>query len=97
MFLAELLATAGVGSPTVRCGTGAATCRTNVACWGCHCCHCWSATSIIVLRGDAVAAQALGVRKTVREDALRYSLSRIGDVTKSVWLRPNLSPRYAKP
>lgn len=45
---------------------------------------------ITALRGDAVAAQALGMTKIISEDALRRSLARIDEAASSAWLRPSL-------
>jgi len=45
---------------------------------------------ITALRGDAVAAQVLGMRRIVSEDALRRALERIDDAASSAWLRPAL-------
>ena len=45
---------------------------------------------ITALRGDAVAAQALGMNKVVSEDALRRALERIAEPTSTAWLRPAL-------
>ena len=45
---------------------------------------------ITALRGDALAAQALGMNKVVSEDALRRALQRIDEAASSTWLRPNL-------
>ncbi|MBY4599053.1 transposase [bacterium BD-1] len=42
------------------------------------------------LRGDAVAAQALGMNKLVSEDALRRALLRIDAAASDAWLRPSL-------
>lgn len=42
---------------------------------------------ITALRGDAVAAQALGMNKIVSEDALRRALERIDESQSSAWLR----------
>ena len=41
---------------------------------------------ITALRGDAVAAQALGMNKIVSEDALRRAISRIDEAASSAWL-----------
>ena len=48
------------------------------------------------LRGDAVAAQALGMNKVVSEDALRRALERIDEPTSTAWMRPALatSPEF---
>ncbi len=45
---------------------------------------------ITALRGDAVAAQALGMNKVVSEDALRRALERIDEAASAAWLRPSL-------
>jgi hypothetical protein len=45
---------------------------------------------ITALRGDAVAAQALGMNKVVSEDALRRSLERIDEAASTAWMRPAL-------
>ena len=45
---------------------------------------------ITALRGDAVAAQALGMNKVVSEDALRRALERIDEGASSAWMRPAL-------
>lgn len=45
---------------------------------------------ITALRGDAVAAQALGMNKVVSEDALRRALQRIDETTSAAWMRPSL-------
>ena len=45
---------------------------------------------ITALRGDAVAAQALGMNKVVSEDALRRALQRIDEAASAAWLRPSL-------
>jgi hypothetical protein len=45
---------------------------------------------VTALRGDAVAAQALGMNKVVSEDALRRALQRIEASTSSAWMRPAL-------
>lgn len=45
---------------------------------------------ITALRGDAVAAQALGMNKIVSEDALRRALQRIDEAASSAWMRPAL-------
>ena len=42
------------------------------------------------LRGDAVAAQALGMNKIVSEDALRRALERIDEASSMAWMRPAL-------
>ena len=44
---------------------------------------------ITALRGDAVAAQALGMNKVVSEDALRRALERIDETASAAWLRPS--------
>ena len=44
---------------------------------------------ITALRGDAVAAQALGMNK-VSEDALRRALERIDESASAAWMRPPL-------
>ena len=45
---------------------------------------------ITALRGDAVAAQALGMNKVVSEDALRRALQRIDLAASTAWMRPAL-------
>ena len=45
---------------------------------------------VTALRGDAVAAQALGMDRIVSEDALRRALSRIEEPASAAWLRPAL-------
>jgi hypothetical protein len=45
---------------------------------------------ITALRGDAVAAQALGMDKVISEDAMRRALTRIDETASSAWLRPAL-------
>jgi hypothetical protein len=45
---------------------------------------------ITALRGDAVAAQALGMNKVVSEDALRRALERIDEPSSAAWMRPAL-------
>jgi MYXO-CTERM domain-containing protein len=45
---------------------------------------------ITALRGDAVAAQALGMNRVVSEDALRRALERIDEPSSAAWLRPAL-------
>lgn len=45
---------------------------------------------ISALRGDAVAAQALGMNKIVSEDALRRALERIHEAASTAWMRPAL-------
>jgi hypothetical protein len=45
---------------------------------------------ITALRGDAVAARALGMNKVVSEDALRRALQRIDEAASAAWLRPSL-------
>ena len=45
---------------------------------------------ITALRGDAVAAQALGMNKVVSEDALRRALERIDEGASTTWMRPAL-------
>lgn len=45
---------------------------------------------ITALRGDAVAAHALGMNKVVSEDALRRALERIDEAASSAWMRPAL-------
>lgn len=45
---------------------------------------------VTALRGDAVAAQALGMNRIVSEDALRRALSRIDEPASAAWLRPTL-------
>ena len=45
---------------------------------------------ITALRGDAVAAQALGMAKMVSEDALRRALERMDEAASAAWMRPAL-------
>lgn len=45
---------------------------------------------ITALRGDAVAAQALGMQRIVSEDALRRALQRIDEPASAAWLCPAL-------
>ena len=45
---------------------------------------------ITALRGDAVAVQALGMRRVISEDAMRRALSRIDEDSSSKWLLPAL-------
>jgi Transposase DDE domain group 1 len=45
---------------------------------------------IRALRGDAVAAQALGMNRIVSEDALRRALERIDEAASTAWMRPAL-------
>ncbi|MFY9513745.1 MAG: transposase [Rubrivivax sp.] len=45
---------------------------------------------ITTLRGDAVAARALGMNKVVSEDALRRALERIDQAASTAWMRPAL-------
>ena len=45
---------------------------------------------ITALRGDALAAQALGMNKVVSEDALRRALERIDEAASTAWMRPAL-------
>ena len=45
---------------------------------------------ITALRGDAVAAQALGMHKIVSEDALSRALERIDEPASTAWMRPAL-------
>jgi hypothetical protein len=45
---------------------------------------------ITALRGDALAAHALGMNKVVSEDALRRALQRIDEAASSAWMRPSL-------
>ena len=42
------------------------------------------------LRGDAVAARALGMNKVVSEDALRRAMQRIDEPQSQAWMRPSL-------
>ena len=42
---------------------------------------------ITAVRGDAVAAQALGMNKIVSEDALRRALERIDESASTAWMR----------
>jgi hypothetical protein len=46
---------------------------------------------ITALRGDTVAAQALGMAKVISEDALRRALERIDETASAAWLRPSLA------
>lgn len=43
---------------------------------------------ITALRGDALAAQTLGMNKVVSEDALRRALERIDETASTAWMRP---------
>jgi hypothetical protein len=45
---------------------------------------------VTALRGDAVAAQALGMQRVISEDALRRALGRIDEQASAAWLRPAL-------
>jgi Transposase DDE domain group 1 len=45
---------------------------------------------ITALRGDAVAAQALGMNKVVSQDGLRRALERIEEPASAAWMRPSL-------
>lgn len=45
---------------------------------------------ITALRGDALAAQSLGMDKVVSEDALRRALERIDEQASAAWMRPSL-------
>ncbi|MDP2165600.1 MAG: hypothetical protein Q8S26_00865, partial [Azonexus sp.] len=45
---------------------------------------------ITALRGDVVAAQALGLNRIVSEDALRRALERIDEPASTAWMRPAL-------
>jgi hypothetical protein len=45
---------------------------------------------VTALRGDAVAAQALGMERVISEDALRRALERIDEAASGAWLRPAL-------
>jgi hypothetical protein len=45
---------------------------------------------ITALRGDAVAAQALGMNKVVSEDALRRALGRMDEASSTAWMRSSL-------
>lgn len=45
---------------------------------------------VTALRGDAVAAQALGMQRVISEDALRRALQRIEEPSSEAWLRPAL-------
>lgn len=45
---------------------------------------------VTALRGDAVAAQALGMNKVVSEDALRRGLLRIDEPASAAWMQPAL-------
>jgi len=50
---------------------------------------------ITALRGDAVAAQALGMSKVLSEDALRRALERIDESASAAWMRPALMQSVA--
>lgn len=45
---------------------------------------------VTALRGDTVAAQALGMNRIVSEDALRRAMSRMDEDQSRAWLRPSL-------
>jgi hypothetical protein len=45
---------------------------------------------ITALRGDAVAAQTLGMNKIISEDALRRALGRIDEAASTAWMMPML-------
>jgi len=45
---------------------------------------------ITALRGDTVAARALGMNKIVSEDAVRRALARIDETVSARWMRPAL-------
>jgi hypothetical protein len=45
---------------------------------------------ITALRGDAVAAQALGMSKVISEDALRRAMQRVDEQASEAWMRPSL-------
>ncbi|MGL6109346.1 MAG: hypothetical protein ACRC2B_04520 [Rubrivivax sp.] len=45
---------------------------------------------ITALRGDAVAAQALGMDRVVSEDALRRAMERLDEAASTAWMRPSL-------
>ena len=45
---------------------------------------------ITALRGDAVAAQALGMDRIVSEDALRRAMERIDEAASTAWMRLSL-------
>jgi hypothetical protein len=45
---------------------------------------------ITALRGDAVAAQALGMNKIISEDALRRAMERIDEASSASWMRDSL-------
>jgi hypothetical protein len=45
---------------------------------------------ITALRGDAVAAAALGMAKVISEDALRRAQERIDEAASAAWMRPSL-------
>ncbi len=45
---------------------------------------------ITVLRADAVAAMALGMNKSISEDALCSALGRMDEATSTAWMRPML-------
>ena len=48
---------------------------------------------VTALRGDAVAAQALGLNRVVSEDALRRALARFDEASSAKWLLPALLGR----
>jgi hypothetical protein len=48
---------------------------------------------ITALRGDGVAAQALGMNEVVSEDALRRALERIDEPSSTAWPRSRSQPR----
>jgi len=50
----------------------------------------WRYAHITALRGDAVAAQALGMNKVVSEEALRRALERDDESASAAWMRPAL-------
>ncbi len=45
---------------------------------------------VTALRGDAVAAQALGMKRVVSEDALRRALARLEPAPCEAWMKPAL-------
>ncbi|MFN9571714.1 MAG: hypothetical protein ACK58C_06525 [Betaproteobacteria bacterium] len=49
---------------------------------------------ITALRGDAVAAQALGMAGVVSKDALRRALERIDAAASAAWMRPSPNTRH---
>lgn len=47
---------------------------------------------VTALRGDAVAAQALGMKRIASEDALRRAMERIDEAASTTWMRPSHVP-----